>query len=251
MAKKVAIANQKGGVGKTTTAINLAAGLALIDRPTLLIDTDPQAHATLGLGVTEIAASLYEVIIGTKPIKDTVVHSPVPKLDIVPAAVALVGCEVELTAVADRESKLKNAITELENDYEFILIDCPPSLGILTVNALAAADGVLIPVQCEYYSLEGLSKLVETLNLVKNRLNPQLGIDGVLLTMFDSRLNLAQQVAKEVRDFFKTRVFEVMIPRNVRLAEAPSFGKPIFHYDIHSSGAQAYLALVREFLNHG
>ncbi len=251
MAKKIAIANQKGGVGKTTTAINLAAGLALIDRSTLLIDTDPQAHATLGMGITQVEASLYETLLGTKPIKETIVHTAVPKLDIVPAHVSLVGCEVELTNTTDRESRLKNALREVDDDYEFILIDCPPSLGVLTINALAAADGVLIPVQCEYYSLEGLSRLVETLNLVKDRLNPHLNIEGVLLTMFDSRLNLAQQVAQEVKKFFKTRVFEVTIPRNVRLAEAPSFGKPIFHYDIHSSGAQAYLSLVREFLNHG
>lgn len=251
MAKKVAIANQKGGVGKTTTAINLAAGLALTGRSTLLVDTDPQGHATLGLGIAHPAPSLYEVLSGPTPLAETVVHTAVPRLDLVPATVSLVGCEVELTTADERERKLKNALAPVEQNFEFIIIDCPPSLGLLTLNGLAAADGVLIPVQCEYYSLEGLSKLVETFNLVKSRLNPGLEIEGVLLTMFDTRLNLAQQVAKEVRTYFTSRVFEVTIPRNVRLAEAPSFGKTIYHYDINSTGAQAYLAFVKEFLNHG
>lgn len=253
MARKIAIANQKGGVGKTTTAINLAAGLAIAERDTLLVDIDPQSHATIGLGIDKnsLSVSLYDAILNKEKTPEVISPTSIDRLKILPSSFNLIGCEVELIDMEDREKRLKDCISVIDNDFEFIIIDCPPSLGLLTLNGLVAADSLIIPVQCEYYSLEGLSRLMETIELVKRSLNPSLKIEGVLLTMLDTRLNLARQVEKEVREFFTTRVFNTTIPRNVRLAEAPSFGKSIFHYDISSSGAQAYLLLTKEVLNHG
>lgn len=253
MVKKIAIANQKGGVGKTTTAINLAAGLAIAERHTLLVDTDPQSHTTLGLGIDKdnLSLSLYDAILDKSKTSQTVSPTSIKNLEILPSNFNLIGCEVELVDMEDKEKKLKECLSLIDSNYEFIIIDCPPSLGLLTLNALVAADSLIIPLQCEYYSLEGLSRLMKTIELVRRKLNPLLEIEGVLLTMLDSRLNLARQVEEEVRGFFTKRVFHTTIPRNVRLAEAPSFGKSIFHYDISSAGAQAYLLLTKEILNHG
>jgi len=252
MSRIIAIANQKGGVGKTTTAINLGAGLAVAEQRTLVVDMDPQGNATSGLGIDRqsVDASVYDVLVEGTPLMDIVrreVHFPT--LDVVPSSQDLVGAEVELVDRPSRELILRRALTPHREEYDYILVDCPPSLGLLTLNTLAAADAVLIPIQCEFYALEGLSQLLNTVRLVQQNLNPRLQIEGVLLTMFDQRLNLSRQVAEEAKEYFGNRVYESVIPRNVRLAEAPSFGKPIVLYDVLSAGAQSYLALAREIID--
>ena len=251
MSRAISIANQKGGVGKTTTAINLGASFAVAEKNTLVIDCDPQGNATSGLGVRkgEDDLSVYDCLVNGRPMEDAIqreVHFP--HLDVVPASRDLVGAEVELVDRPSREKVLRRALQPVRDRYDYVLIDAPPSLGLLTLNTLAAADTVLIPIQCEFYALEGLSQLLNTIRLVQRNLNPQLEIDGVLLTMFDQRLNLSRQVADEAKEYFGDRVYQTVIPRNVRLAEAPSFGKPIVLYDILSSGAQAYLGLAREIM---
>jgi chromosome partitioning protein len=251
MSRVIAIANQKGGVGKTTTAINLGASLAVAERRTLILDLDPQANATSGLGFdrTSDTPTVYDVLVGAKGLGEAIaegVHFPL--LDLVPSTRDLVGAEIEMVGMASRERVLRRALEPIRSSYEYVLIDCPPSLGLLTLNTLTAADSVLIPIQCEFYALEGLSQLLNTIRLVQRALNPDLGIEGVLLTMFDQRLNLSNQVAEDAREYFGSKVFRTAIPRNVRLAEAPSFGEPIIHYDVLSKGAQSYLALAKEIL---
>jgi len=251
MARVISIANQKGGVGKTTTAINLGASLAVAEKRTLVIDSDPQGNATSGFGIRKEsgAPSIYDCLINEAPI-DSAIRSKVhfPYLDVVPASRDLAGAEVELIRWPNRERVLRRVIQPIREDYEYILIDSPPSLGLLTLNALVAADTVLIPIQCEFYALEGLSQLLNTVRIVQRKVNAELGIEGVLLTMYDSRLNLSKQVVSEAQEYFGPKVFRTMIPRNIRLAEAPSFGTPIALYDVLSSGARGYLSLAREIV---
>jgi chromosome partitioning protein len=248
MTSIVAIANQKGGVGKTTTAINLGAALAALERRTLLVDADPQGNATRGLGLQAAPPNLYHVLRGEAPMRAAVRPTGFPFLDIVPADRDLVGLEVELVGEGGWERRLQAAVREIASDYDFVLIDCPPSLGHLTVNALVAAAAILVPIQCEYFALEGVRELVSTLDRVRRGLNPDLRIAGVLLTMFDERTNLARDVVREIRQHFAEKVYDTVVPRNVRLAEAPSHGVPVLEYDIKSRGAQAYLELAQEIL---
>jgi len=252
MGRVIAIANQKGGVGKTTTTVNIAASLAAAEKKVLLVDSDPQGNSTSGMGIdrNEITGSTYDLFTGKKPLPEIKKSTHFPWLDVVPAKIDLVGVEVELIQMISRERVLKRALAPIRNDYDYILIDCPPSLGLLTINALTAADSVLIPVQTEYYALEGLSALMSTIKLIRHDLNPDLAIEGVLLTMYDSRNNLAEQVAQEVRKHFGNKVFSTVIHRNVALSEAPSHGKPVLLYDIRSRGAQSYLELAKEVLTN-
>ncbi len=251
MSRIIAIANQKGGVGKTTTAINLGACLAVAEKKTLVIDMDPQGNATSGLGVDkdEVERSIYDVLIDGMAAGETVIPQVhFPYLDVLPATRDLVGAEVELVNRKGRENILRSALDSVRDSYEYVLIDCPPSLGLLTLNTLAAADSVLIPIQCEFYALEGLSQLLNTVTIVQKNLNPALQIEGVLLTMYDGRLNLSRQVAEEAKEYFGPKVYRTTIPRNVRIAEAPSFGKPIVLYDVMSVGAKSYLSLAKEVI---
>jgi len=252
MSRVIAIANQKGGVGKTTTAINLGAALAVAEERTLVIDLDPQGNASSGLGLSrseDDRVTIYDVLMNGADTRAAVRKSiQFPLLDVLASTRDLVGAEIELVGAMSRETILRRALESIRSDYEYILLDCPPSLGLLTLNALTASDSLLIPIQCEFYALEGLSQLLNTVRLVQRALNPQLEIEGVLLTMFDKRLNLARQVAAEAREYFGDRVYKTSIPRNVRLAEAPSFGQPILRYDVLSNGAQSYLALAKELM---
>jgi chromosome partitioning protein len=250
MAQIIAIANQKGGVGKTTTTVNLGASLAAAERRTLIIDLDPQANSTSGVGVDPhlLEQTVYQVLLGTASVATARRDTPLGHLHLLPASPDLIGAEVELISALAREGKLKSALGETGGEYDYILIDCPPSLGLLTINALTAADRVLIPMQCEYYAMEGLSQLLNTVRLIQRELNPKLALLGILLTMFDPRNNLSHQVVAEIRKHFDGEVFETMIPRNVRLSEAPSHGLPALLYDIASRGATAYLDLAREII---
>ncbi|MDZ7714749.1 MAG: AAA family ATPase [Balneolaceae bacterium] len=250
MGKVISIANQKGGVGKTTTAINLAASLAAIEHPTLVIDIDPQSNTTSGLGIETktVTNSVYEIMVGGVEASEAIRETELPFLDLIPSHINLVGAEIEMIDREQRERILQKAIKGLSDKYDFVIIDCPPSLGLLTINALTASDSVIIPVQCEYFALEGLGQLLNTIKIVRQHLNTELEIEGVLLTMFDTRTRLSEQVADEVRKYFDDRVFKAIIARNVRLAEAPSFGKPALLYDSTSRGAKNYLSLAKEII---
>jgi chromosome partitioning protein len=253
MGRVIAIANQKGGVGKTTTTINLGASLADAGKRILIVDMDPQGNAGSGIGVNgkSISVSMYNVLLGDAAIEEAVLKTEIEGLDIVPAGEGLVGSEVELAGFMARESRLKNALAPIRETYDYLIIDTPPSLGLLTVNTLTAADSILVPIQCEYYALEGLSQLLNAIKLIQANLNPALRIEGVLLTMYDSRLNLSQQVEEEARRFFSQRVYKTVIPRNVRLSEAPSFGRPVILYDRGCVGAESYLKLAKEVITNG
>ena len=252
MGKVITVANQKGGVGKTTTSVNLAAGLAVEEKKVLLIDADPQGNATSGSGVPRIQSrkTLYNVLVLGEPIENVILQTELPLMWVLPADRNLAGAEVEIVNSENREYKLKNIISKIKNNYDYIIIDCPPSLGLLTVNALTAADSLLVPIQCEYYALEGVTELFDTLARLRRSLNPQLNIEGLLLTMYDERTNLSSAVAQDLRDFYGSQVLKTVIPRNVRLAEAPSYGKPIILYDIRSRGAESYIQLAKEILSH-
>ena len=250
MGRIICISNQKGGVGKTTTAINLAASLASAERRTLLVDMDPQGNAGSGLGLkpASLHGTIYEALVDGRPLEELVHPTELRYLQVIPATPDLTGAEVELVSLERRELKLRQLLRPFAEKFDYVIIDCPPSLGLLTLNSLTAADTVLIPMQCEYYALEGLSQLLQTIDLVKEGLNPELRVEGILLTMFDARANLARQVAEEVRTHFPELVFESVVPRNVRLSESPSFGKPILLYDIKSKGCESYLALGNELM---
>ncbi|MBQ4517459.1 MAG: ParA family protein [Clostridia bacterium] len=252
MAKVIVVANQKGGVGKTTTAVNLSACIATLKKKVLLIDFDPQGNASSGVGVDKEAVenSVYDVLINQMPIKQTIIETKLKNLSVCPANIDLAGAEVELVSMNDRNNLLKKAIKEVNDEYDYIIIDCPPSLGLLTLNAFSAANSVLVPIQCEYYALEGLSMLTKTIKSLKQDLNPKLTFEGVLLTMFDSRTNLSNQVMEEVTKFFPESVFKTVIPRNVRLSEAPGYGEPIITYDKYSKGARSYLKLAKEVIKN-
>ncbi|MBV9496793.1 MAG: ParA family protein [Acidobacteria bacterium] len=248
MTKIVSLANQKGGVGKTTTAINLGASLAACERSVLLVDLDPQANATSGVGISSVERSMYDVLVEEAPIKDIIIPTELPTLFIAPSSVDLVGAEVELRDAIGREYFLRRALETINGTYDYVLIDSPPSLGLLTINGLTAAHSILVPLQAEYFALEGVSALVNTVDRVRSAVNPALEIEGIVLTMYDERMNLARQVADEVRAHFGDKVYQSIIPRNVRLGEAPSFGKPIILYDIRSRGSEAYVSLAKEFI---
>ena len=251
MVKVIAVANQKGGVGKTTTAVNLAACLAKEGRKVLLIDSDPQGNATsgLGFGKRDVKKCIYDALINEVPMADTLKHTAYENLDVIPATIQLAGAEIELVSLMNREGRLKNALERIKHDYDYVIIDCPPSLGLLTINALTAASSVMIPVQCEFYALEGITMLMNTIQLVQRNLNPALKLEGVVMTMFDSRTNLAQDVVEEVKKYFKTKMYKTIVPRNVRLSEAPSHGMPVIDYDSKSKGAQVYMELAQEVID--
>ncbi|MEW9675368.1 AAA family ATPase [Lentibacillus sp. L22] len=253
MNKTIAIANQKGGVGKTTSSVNLSACLASFDKKVLLVDIDPQGNATSGLGVNkaDMDQCVYNVLVEDLPAEEVCVPTNVENLDIIPATIQLAGAEIELVPTISREIRLKKALDSLKENYDYIIIDCPPSLGLLTINALTSADTVMIPVQCEYYALEGLSQLLNTIRLVQKHLNKELMIEGVLLTMLDARTNLGIQVIEEVKKYFQDKVYKSIIPRNIRLGEAPSYGQPIITYDPKSRGAEVYLELAKEVMSSG
>ncbi|QDH21257.1 ParA family protein [Saccharibacillus brassicae] len=250
MSKIIAIANQKGGVGKTTTSVNLSAGLAKLGKRVLLIDTDPQGNTTSGVGINkaDVERCIYDILINEADPREVIVPTPIAGLDVIPATIQLAGAEIELVPIVSRELRLKKSIHAVRQDYDYVIIDCPPSLGILTINSLTAADSVLIPIQCEYYALEGLSQLLNTVRLVQKHLNTELQIEGVLLTMLDARTNLGLQVIEEVKKYFQDKVYETIIPRNVRLSEAPSHGQTIMTYDPRSKGAAHYMELAEEVL---